>query len=432
MVTSVPYQLRSSQIARERERAREPTGSAPATCGAATWSTTPRGPAGRRGDAARAPGRGTAARPVPGRGAVHGRGRPGRARRPLRRPAATTTEGRVVFVRHALPGERVDVEVTEGTRATGSCAPTRSRCSPPPPTGSTPPCPFAGPGRCGGCDFQHVALDRPARLKADGGRASSCAGSPASTSTSWSRRCPATTTGLRWRTRLRYAGCPTAGAGMRKHRSHEVVPVDDCLHRGARRARARPVVPVASRPASTAASRSRPTASGRCTPARPTVLVETVLDCSRRSRGSGSLDLYAGVGPVRRASSPTRRRRTGVVAVEGDRQAAARRRSQPAPDAAGRGAGGRSTGCCATAYDEPFDLVVLDPPREGAKREVVEQVVGPRAAGGRVRRLRPGRAGPRRRDLRRARLRAGGAAGLRPVPDDAPRRMRRAADENRL
>ena len=35
----------------------------------------------------------------------------------------------------------------------------------------------------------------------------------------------------------------------------------------------------------------------------------------------------------------------------------------------------------ASSYDEPFDLVVLDPPREGARRPVVEQVVdrAPRA-----------------------------------------------------
>jgi tRNA/tmRNA/rRNA uracil-C5-methylase (TrmA/RlmC/RlmD family) len=34
-----------------------------------------------------------------------------------------------------------------------------------------------------------------------------------------------------------------------------------------------------------------------------------------------------------------------------------------------------------TSYDEPFDLVVLDPPREGARRKVVEQVAdrAPRA-----------------------------------------------------
>ncbi len=35
----------------------------------------------------------------------------------------------------------------------------------------------------------------------------------------------------------------------------------------------------------------------------------------------------------------------------------------------------------ASAYDEPFDLVVLDPPREGARRTVVQQIVdrAPRA-----------------------------------------------------
>ena len=35
----------------------------------------------------------------------------------------------------------------------------------------------------------------------------------------------------------------------------------------------------------------------------------------------------------------------------------------------------------AAAYDEPFDVVVLDPPREGARRKVVSQIVdrAPRA-----------------------------------------------------
>jgi tRNA/tmRNA/rRNA uracil-C5-methylase (TrmA/RlmC/RlmD family) len=42
---------------------------------------------------------------------------------------------------------------------------------------------------------------------------------------------------------------------------------------------------------------------------------------------------------------------------------------------------GRVGTVLAAAYDEPWDLVVLDPPREGAKREVVEQIVArtPRA-----------------------------------------------------
>ena len=43
--------------------------------------------------------------------------------------------------------------------------------------------------------------------------------------------------------------------------------------------------------------------------------------------------------------------------------------------------GRRRPRCSRAAYDEPFDLVVLDPPREGARRPVVEQVVdrAPRA-----------------------------------------------------
>ena len=35
--------------------------------------------------------------------------------------------------------------------------------------------------------------------------------------------------GLRWRTRQRYAELPDGRRAMRAHRSHAVVPVDDCL-----------------------------------------------------------------------------------------------------------------------------------------------------------------------------------------------------------
>ena len=69
-------------------------------------------------------------------------------------------EGQVVFVRHALPGERVHARVTEGN-TTSFCGPTRSRCWRAR-TGVEPPCPYAGPGRCGGCDLQHATLDRSA------------------------------------------------------------------------------------------------------------------------------------------------------------------------------------------------------------------------------------------------------------------------------
>ena len=93
MVTSVPYQLRSSEIAREREL-REDRRVRPGDLRRGNVddrgndrqvpALTPR----RRGRARPAPP--APARPVPGGGAVRRRGRPGRARRSLRGPAART------------------------------------------------------------------------------------------------------------------------------------------------------------------------------------------------------------------------------------------------------------------------------------------------------------------------------------------------------
>ena len=73
-------------------------------------------------------------------------------------------DGRVVFVRHALPDERVVARVTATTAkylradAVEILTPSPDRVP--------PPCPHAGPGRCGGCDFQHVELGAQRRLKA--------------------------------------------------------------------------------------------------------------------------------------------------------------------------------------------------------------------------------------------------------------------------
>lgn len=74
-------------------------------------------------------------------------------------------EGRVVFVRHALPGERVVAQVTEETsRFLRADAVRVIEASP---DRVAPPCPYAGPGLCGGCDWQHATLEAQRRLKAD-------------------------------------------------------------------------------------------------------------------------------------------------------------------------------------------------------------------------------------------------------------------------
>ena len=73
--------------------------------------------------------------------------------------------GRVVFVRHALPGERVMVEITEvhpGGYLRGDAVQILQAS----PDRVQPPCPYARPGACGGCDLQHVAVGAQLEWKA--------------------------------------------------------------------------------------------------------------------------------------------------------------------------------------------------------------------------------------------------------------------------
>ena len=74
-------------------------------------------------------------------------------------------EGRVVFVRHSLPGERVVVRVTED-RHPGFCRADAVEVLEASPDRVDRPCPASGPGRCGGCDWQHVAPAAQRELKA--------------------------------------------------------------------------------------------------------------------------------------------------------------------------------------------------------------------------------------------------------------------------
>src|ERR671926_1725471 len=139
-------------------------------------------------------------------------------------------EGRVVFVRHALPGERVVVRVTED-RHPGYCRADAVRVLEASPERVERPCPYSGPGRCGGCDWQHVAPAEQHRLKAavvreqltrlarldDGDPVvrdlvvEELPGGP-----------------LRWRSRARFAVDRSGSPGLRRHRSHDVVVLDDC------------------------------------------------------------------------------------------------------------------------------------------------------------------------------------------------------------
>jgi tRNA/tmRNA/rRNA uracil-C5-methylase (TrmA/RlmC/RlmD family) len=287
----------------------------------------------------------------------------------------------VVFVRHAIPGERVVVEITEGTEGDRFWRGDAVEVLEPSPDRVSAPCPVAGPGLCGGCDFQHVDLARQRSLKTDVVReqlvrlARLDPADPVVAGLSV-EAVPGDDQGLRWRTRQRYVTLPDGRRGMRKHRSHDVVPVDDCL------------LEAPQPPSHSLLGRDFSVADDgfwQVHPGAPGVLVETVLDFLEPAPGESVLDLYAGVGLFARFLVDRVGPGARAVAVEGDRAAcdhAAENLGLDGPDRRSVEVACGSVGrVLAAAYDEPFDLVVLDPPREGARRKVVEQVVdrAPRA-----------------------------------------------------
>jgi tRNA/tmRNA/rRNA uracil-C5-methylase (TrmA/RlmC/RlmD family) len=154
---------------------------------------------------------------------------------------ARTDAGQVLFVRHALPGERVVARVTEGEEGARFLRADAVRVLQPAKDRVEPPCPFSGPGRCGGCDWQHVAPGGQRRLKAavlaeqlarlaglspeEAGWDGTVAPAPGDKAAK-----DAGAAGVPgWRTRVQYAVDEEGRAGLRKHRSHEVEVIDRCL-----------------------------------------------------------------------------------------------------------------------------------------------------------------------------------------------------------
>ena len=286
-------------------------------------------------------------------------------------------EARVVFTRHAIPGERVVLEITEGTDGDRFWRGDAVEVLEASPDRVPAPCPYAGPGRCGGCDFQHVALARQRELKADVVHEQLARLAHLDVPVVV-EPVEGDEHGLRWRTRVQYAEGPDGERGMRLHRSRVVIPVDDCL---IARLDAREPSPGVVH--ETVLGREF-VVSGegfwQVHPGAPRVLVETVLDLLDPRPGEKVLDLYAGVGLFAAFLADRVGERGRVVAVEGDRVACGHARTN-LPGRHVTVAPGAVDRVLASAYDEPFDLVVLDPPREGARRKVVEQVVdrAPRA-----------------------------------------------------
>lgn len=337
-------------------------------------------------------------------------------------------EGRVIFVRHTLPGERVRVRLTEAGDSAKFWRGDAIEVLEASPDRVESAWPEAGPGGVGGAELAHVRLDaqrawkqtvvaeqlaRVAHLELP----VTVAGVPGDDERG----------GLGWRTRIELVTDAEGRAGMRRHRSHDVVALDSmplatealaawCAEQGVFTGRwsagkrievvapaggDEPILLVEGEPWRAGRADRRPnarrtvvetvTVAGRehrfRVPAdgfwqvhrgAPELLANAVLDAAGDLGDATVVDLFSGSGlftaPLADAVGPVGR----VVAVEGDERAvaAARRTLHGAEQVelhvgdvasvlrdAGHGAVGGA------------DVVVLDPPRAGAGRAVVEQVV---------------------------------------------------------
>jgi tRNA/tmRNA/rRNA uracil-C5-methylase (TrmA/RlmC/RlmD family) len=331
---------------------------------------------------------------------------------------ARADDGRVVFVRHALPGERVMAKITAETssflRADAveilDASPQRVE----------PPCPYAGPGRCGGCDWQHVDLAAQRTLKASliAEQLRRLAATDLEVTV---EEVPGAPTGLAWRTHVRFAVDRAGQLGLRRHRSHDIEPIDRCLIatteveslelerlrwpgatevdvrasaggervvavssgrprlRGLPRVEAGLVVDGRTRRQPnfvhfTVLDRSYRVTAGsfwQVHPGASTLLATVVLDVLEPKVGDHVLDLYAGVGLFTALLGDAVGTTGSVLAVERDRRACA--------DAVHNVAGLEHVEIHRASVSPSFvadhvgrpDLVVLDPAREGAGKPVM-------------------------------------------------------------
>jgi tRNA/tmRNA/rRNA uracil-C5-methylase (TrmA/RlmC/RlmD family) len=335
--------------------------------------------------------------------------------------------GRVVFVRHTLPGERVLARLTESGEGATFWRADAVEVLVASPDRVASAWPAAGPGGVGGGELAHVALPAQRAWKstviseqlsrlAHVDREVAVAAAPGDDERG----------GLGWRTRIELVADASGRAGMSKFRSHDVLALDSMplaseaivgldLFSKTWRPGARieavapaggdaPLVLVDGEPFDLRRGRPDPRPNARSSVNEvveiagrthvfrvgagafwqvhreaPGVLASVVLDALGDVEGATVLDLYSGSGlftvPISDAVGPT----GAVVAVEGDARAVrdARRVVHDRPNVellqsdVGRVMTGEDDSSSSVVH---ADVVVLDPPRVGAGRVVVEAI----------------------------------------------------------
>ncbi len=356
---------------------------------------------------------------------------------------ARTEEGQVLFVRHTLPGERVRVRVTEGHTASRFLRADAVEVLEASKDRVPAPCPFSGPGRCGGCDWQHAKPGAQRRLKAEvlTEQLQHLAGltpedvrwdgtvEPAPGDKVPAGEVPA------WRTRVQYAVDADGHAGLRRHRSHEVEPVDRCLiaapgvsELGIEKHRWPQIASVEATAATGSNDRQvvlTPAPGGRLPlveldrpvsvlrigekdkalhrvhgrpyvreraedhtwrvsaggfwqvhPQAAELLVDTVMRGLTPRKGEMALDLYCGAGLFAGALAGRLGEQGAVLGIESGKQAAEDARHNLAGFPRVRVEQGKVDAVLPRTGITEADLVVLDPPRTGAGKQTVRHIAG--------------------------------------------------------
>jgi len=298
-------------------------------------------------------------------------------------------DGRVVFVRHALPGERVRAVVDEDTGG-GFCRADAVAVLAASPDRVAAPCTWARAGGCGGCDLQHVAPAAQRGWKAEvlAEQLRRLAGVRRDVEVEELPGGP-----LGWRTRVRLAVDDEGRAGLRAHRSHDVLAVADCPLAppgalapvlGQRFAPGEVEVVVDAggavhagdgEPVTVRAAgrewRLSPGVFWQVHPALPDVLAQVVGEWAAAPRGGTAWDLYGGVGLFAAVLAEQVGPDGSVTVVESARAAVDDGRAALAdlPQVGWRV--GRVEKVL-VGLPGPPDVVVADPPRKGLGRAVVD------------------------------------------------------------
>ena len=313
-------------------------------------------------------------------------------------------EGAVIFVRHGIPGELVEIIITSVgssfNRADVLSVITASSDR------VTPPCRYANREGCGGCDFQHISITRQRALKSE------------VIVEQFSRiakmdlqvEVEEISKPLGWRTRCTSVTTKNGALGFYQARSHKVIPVDDCrilvpemqfaqlAERGAKGDQKLEISISNTGERSIATANARDESPMRLTEGAdiahyvvgdntfevsqksfwqshkdaPITLTKAVLEYADIREGDQVLDLYGGVGLFTASLLPLVGESGSVDLVEGSKFATS--------DASRNFAAAKNvnivTGDVAKVITRfpRADVVVLDPPREGAGKDVIENL----------------------------------------------------------